>query len=113
MLFDEPDPEKGEIFQKAELLPGDELWFENPYFQRSVARLQPEGRRWTGRPPRLLHRRREGHGHVQPRAAVRGGLSKDFPSMEERDNRGRAEQCEPKAADFQIKAVRRVIVDKA
>ena len=31
-LFDKPAPKEGEIFQTAELLPGDEVWFENPYF---------------------------------------------------------------------------------
>ena len=39
-LFNKPDPKKGKIFQTAELIPGDEVWFENPYFLRLSPSLQ-------------------------------------------------------------------------
>ena len=39
-LFDKPAPKEGAIFQTAELLPGDEVWFENPYFARLSRALQ-------------------------------------------------------------------------
>lgn len=109
-LFEDPDPKDGEIFQPAELLAGDEVWFENPYFRR-LSRSQQ--RRYVGQ---------EGH-HV---FYLGGGKVMDMYSREPRsieDFRttflrwksvrivAEQEPCEPKAEDFQIKAVRRVIVD--
>ena len=110
-LFEKPGPKQGEIFQMAELLPGDEVWFENPYFARLRPALQ---RRYVGQ---------EGH-HV---FYIGGGKVMDMYSrrpLSVEDFRktflgwksvrivAEQEQREPKAADFQIKAVRRVIVDK-
>jgi signal peptidase I len=110
-FFTKPDPRKGEIFQTTELLPGDEVWFENPYFRR-LSRSQQ--RSYVGQ---------EGH-HV---FYIGGGKVMDMYSRKPlavEDFRktflrwksvkivAKEEQSEPKAADFQIKAVRRVIVDK-
>jgi hypothetical protein len=110
-LFDKPTAKNGAIFQPAELLPGDEVWFENPYFRRLSSTLQ---RRYVGQ---------EGH-HV---FYIGGGKVMDMYSREPlpiEDFRktflhwksvkiaANEEHREPKAADFQIKAVRRVIVDK-
>jgi hypothetical protein len=111
-LFVKPNPKKGEIFQTAELLPGDEVWFENPYFERLSPSLQ---QRYVGQ---------EGH-HV---FYIGGGKVMDMYSREPlsvEDFRktflrwksvnivAEQEHREPKAAEFQIKAVRRVIVDKS
>jgi len=110
-LFEKPEPKNGENFQTTELLPGDEVWFKNPYFGRLSRSLQ---RRYVGQ---------EGH-HV---FYIGGGKVMDMYSREPlpteefrktflqwKSVRIVAEQegCQPKAADFQIKAVRRVIVDK-
>ena len=110
-LFDKPHPKNGEIFQAAELLPGDEVWFKNPYFERLSPSLQ---RRYVGQ---------EGH-HV---FYIGGGKVMDMYSREPLSMAefrktflqwksvrivADQERCKPKAADFQIKAVRRVIVDK-
>ena len=109
-LFARPKPKKGEIFQAAELLPGDEVWFDNPYFERLSRSLQ---RRYVGQ---------EGH-HV---FYIGGGKVMDMYSREPlsienfrktflrwKSVRIAAEQekREPKAVEFQIKSVRRVIVD--
>ena len=111
-LLDKPDPKKGDIFQTTELFPGDEVWFENPYFERMSRSLQ---RKYVGQ---------EGH-HV---FYIGGGKVMDMYSREPlsvEDFRktflrwksviivAEQEQCKPKAVDFQIKAVRRLIVDKA
>lgn len=110
-LFDRPDPKKGEIFQTAELLPGDEVWFENPYFERLSRALQ---RRYVGQ---------EGH-HV---FYIGGGKVMDMYSREPLSAEefrktllrwksvrivAAQEHSEPNTADFQIKAVRRVIIDR-
>jgi hypothetical protein len=110
-LFDKPDPKEGKIFQTAELLPGDEVWFDNPYFERLSPSLQ---QRYVGQ---------EGH-HV---FYIGNGKVMDMYSREPlnvEDFRttflrwksvkivAEKEKCEPKASDFQIKAVRRVIVNK-
>lgn len=109
-LFDKPAPKNGKIFKMAELLPGDEIWFENPYFVRLSPSLQ---QRYVGQ---------EGH-HV---FYIGGGKVMDMYSrqplpvedfrrtfLQWKSVRIVAEQehRKPKAADFQIKAVRRVIVD--
>jgi signal peptidase I len=111
-LFDKPNPKSGEIFQTAELLPGDEVWFKNPYFERLSRSLQ---RRYVGQ---------EGH-HV---FYIGGGKVMDMYSREplpvEEFRKtflrwksvgivAEKEQCQPKAVDFQIKAVRRVICNKS
>lgn len=111
-LFEKVDPKDGEVFQASELLPGDEIWFENPYFDR-LSRAQQ--RRYVGQ---------EGH-HV---FYIGGGKVMDMYSRKplsieafrrtflrwksvrlaaERDH------LKPKAAEFQLKAVRRVKIDKA
>lgn len=108
-LFTKPDPKSGEVFQTAELLPGDEVWFENPYFRQLNRSLQ---RKYVGQ---------EGH-HV---FYIGGGKVMDMygrkplPIQDFRQTflrwksvtiAAEQQQREPKAADFQIKAVRRVIV---
>jgi hypothetical protein len=111
-LFEKPEPKDGEIFQAAELLPGDEVWFENPYFDRLSRTLR---QRYVGQ---------EGH-HVFYIGAgkVMDMYSRKPLSLEEfrgtflRWNSVRIvaerERHKPKAAEFQIKAVRRVIVGRA
>jgi hypothetical protein len=111
-LFEKPAPKDGAVFQSSELLPGDQIWFENPYFER-LSRAQQ--RRYVGQ---------EGHhvfyigsGKVMDMYS-RKPLSievfrrtflrwKSVRLVAERDN------VKPKAAEFQIKAVRRVIIDRA
>lgn len=108
-LFEHPDPKDGEIFQAAELLPGDEVWFDNPYFERLSERQQSR------------HRGQEGH-HV---FYIGGGKVMDMYSREPdsiADFRetflrwgsvkivAEEEDVEPEADEFQIKSVRRVIV---
>src|SRR5579872_2505446 len=44
-LFERPDPKQGEIFQAEEFLPGDEVWFDNPYFERLTEKLQSRYRK--------------------------------------------------------------------
>ncbi len=110
-LFEEPDAKDGEIFQADEFFPGDEVWFDNPYFERLSDRMQSKCRG------------QEGH-HV---FYVGGGQVMDMynrepvPIDEFRESflRWRSvktvaseEDVEPTAEDFQIKAVRRVMLDK-
>jgi hypothetical protein len=111
-LFDKPKPRNGDIFQTAELLPGDEVWFENPYFDRPT-RL--EQRRYVGQ---------EGH-HVfyvggdkvmdmysrKPLAIE--SFRTTFLDWKSVKIVAEREHGIPKAAEFQIKSVRRVIVDKS
>ncbi len=109
-LFEKPDPKNGEIFQTAELLPGDQVWFENPYFAHLGRSLQ---QRYVGQ---------EGH-HV---FYIGGGKVMDMYSREPLPIEdfqktflhwksvkivADQEKSEPKPADFQIKGLRRVIVD--
>lgn len=109
-LFERPDPRQGEIFQADELLPGDEVWFDNPYFERLSEKTQSS------------YRGQEGH-HV---FYIGGGKVMDMYSREPvsiEDFRetflhwgsvkiaAEDEDREPEAGDFQIKSVRRVIVD--
>jgi len=110
-LFEKLDPKKGQIFQADEFLPGDEVWFDNPYFDRLSTKLQSR------------YRGQEGH-HV---FYIGGGKVMDMYSrlpisieqFRETFLRwgsvtivAREEHREPQAADFQIKAVRRVIVKR-
>ncbi|HEY1599466.1 MAG TPA: hypothetical protein VGG64_07680 [Pirellulales bacterium] len=109
-LFEQPDPEEGDVFQAEEFLPGDEVWFDNPYFDQLSAELQS---RFHGQ---------EGH-HV---FYVGGGQVMDMYSREAipiedfRDSFlhwgsvtivAEEEDLEPTADEFQIKSVRRVIVE--
>jgi hypothetical protein len=109
-LFDEPAAKNGEVYQQDEFLPGDEVWFDNPYFDRLSRKKQSK------------YRGQEGH-HV---FYVGGGQVMDMYSREPtaleefRETFLRwgsvrtvaeKEDCEPKAEEFQIKAVRRVILD--
>jgi ADP-ribosylglycohydrolase/protein-glutamine gamma-glutamyltransferase-like protein len=109
-LFEELDPKQGEVFQNDEFLPGDEVWFDNPYFEQLSNKLQSR------------YRGQEGH-HV---FYIGGGNVMDMYSREPvsiDDFRetflawgsvkavAKDQELEPKAEDFQIKAVRRVIFD--
>jgi hypothetical protein len=108
-FFAKPTPKHGTIFETAELLPGDEVWFENPYFDRLSGSLK---RRYIGQ---------EGHhvfyigdGKVMDMYSREPSSVEDFRKtfvrwksvriVAKRENR------KPKAEEFQIKAVRRVIV---
>jgi hypothetical protein len=42
------DPKDGEVFQQEELLPDDEVWFDNPYFERLSEELQDQYRGQEG-----------------------------------------------------------------
>ena len=110
-LFERPDPKEGEIFQADEFLAGDEVWFDNPYFERLSEKLQSR------------YRGQEGH-HV---FYIGGGKVMDMYSREPvsiEDFRetflhwgsvkivAKEEDREPEADEFQIKAVRRVIVEQ-
>jgi hypothetical protein len=110
-LFERPEPKNGEIYETDELLAGDQVWFENPYFERLSRSLR---RRYVGQ---------EGH-HV---FYIGGGKVMDMYSREPlsiEDFRktflrwksvrivAEQEQRRAKAEDFQIKGLRRVIVDK-
>jgi len=109
-LFERPDPKQGEIFQAEEFLPGDEVWFDNPYFERLTEKLQSR------------YRGQEGH-HV---FYIGGGKVMDMYSREPvsiEDFRetflrwgsvkivAGKEDRDPEADEFQIKSVRRVIVE--
>jgi hypothetical protein len=109
-LFESPDPEEGEIFQDDEFLPGDEVWFDNPYFEKLSEELQSR------------YRGQEGH-HV---FYIGGGKVMDMYSREPvsiEDFRetflkwgsvrtvAEEEDLQPEAEVFQIKAVRRVILE--
>jgi hypothetical protein len=108
-LFAKPKPKNGETFSTAELLPGDQVWFDNPYFDRLDRELR---RKYVGQ---------EGHHAFY----IGGGKVMDMYAREplpveefrktffhwksvrivaERENR------RPRADEFQIKAVRRAIV---
>jgi hypothetical protein len=108
-LFMKPDPKHGKIFETEELLAGDEIWFDNPYFDRLSDSLK---RKYVGQ---------EGH-HV---FYVGNGMVMDMYSREPlsvEDFRktffhwksvkiaAKREKGEPKASDFQIKSIRRIIV---
>lgn len=110
-LFDRPRPKNGKTFQTAELLPGDEVWFENPYFPHLSPSLQ---RKYVGQ---------EGH-HV---FYIGGGKVMDMYSRQPMSVAkfqttflrwmsvriaAEQEKHDPKAAEFQIKAVRRAIIGK-
>jgi hypothetical protein len=110
-LFEQPHPKQGSIFRNDEFLAGDEVWFANPYFARLTRKLQSK------------YRGQEGH-HV---FYVGGGQVMDMYNQETmtiEDFRktflewgsvktvAKNEERKPKADDFQIKAVRRVILDR-
>jgi len=110
-LFDKPSPKRGDIFQTAELLPGDEVWFENPYFRRLSRSLQ---RRYVGQEGH--HVFYIGNGKVMDMYGREPMTVKTFRTTFLRWKSVRIaagqEHRKAKPADFQIKAVRRVIVDK-
>lgn len=110
LFFDRPDPKQGETFQASEFLPGDEVWFDNPYFDKLSRKQQSR------------YRGQEGH-HV---FYVGDGKLMDMYSREPVDIEefresflrwasvrlvAKEEDLEPKASDFQIKSVRRVKAD--
>src|SRR5262245_55722554 len=47
-LWEQPHPKRGKIFQVDEFLAGDEVWFDNPYFDRLSDRLQSKYRGQEG-----------------------------------------------------------------
>src|SRR4051794_18231057 len=109
-LFEQPRPKHGTVFQSDEFLPGDEVWFENPYFERLSGKQQSK------------YRGQEGH-HV---FYVGGGQVMDMYTrdpMTIKDFRGtflewgsvttvaKNEKRQPNADEFQIKKVRRAIRD--
>ena len=109
-LFEEPDPKEGEIFQNEEFLPGDEVWFDNPYFEQLSDKLQSRYRGQEGHHVFYI-----GGGNVMDMYSRRPVPIDDFREtfLEWGSVRTVAEDedLEPKPEDFQIKAVRRVILE--
>ncbi len=109
-LFDAPDPEEGEIFQNEEFLPGDEVWFDNPYFERLSDELQSRYRGQEGHHVFYI-----GGGNVMDMYSRRPVSIDDFREtfLEWGSVKTVAddEDLEPEPEDFQIKAVRRVIIE--
>ena len=108
-FFERRRPKKGQVFQNDEFLPGDNVWFENPYFAKLSNKQQS---RYLGQ---------EGH-HV---FYIGGGQVMDMyartPVAIEDFRRtflkwrsviivAEDEHLEPKPDDFQIKGNRRVIL---
>jgi hypothetical protein len=110
-LFEQTRPKQRGVVPNDELLAGDEVWFDNPYFERLSGRQQSK------------YRGQEGH-HV---FYVGGGQVMDMYNREPMniedfrhtflkwasvktvaEDEGRS----PKADEFQIKALRRVIVNR-
>jgi hypothetical protein len=110
-LFEAPDPKHGKIFQPDEFLPGDEVWFDNPYFDCLSPKLQSRYRGQEGH-----HVFYVGGGKVMDMYA-RQPLSieafrKTFLRWGSVQIAARAAHREPHAAEFQIKRIRRVIVER-
>lgn len=110
-LFEKPHPKHGEIFQNDEFLPGDQVWFDNPYFEQLSNKLQPKYRGQEGHHVFYI-----GGGNVMDMYGREAVSIDDFRKsfLEWGSVRIVAEDkaLEPKAEDFQIKAVRRVILDR-
>jgi hypothetical protein len=109
ILFEKFGPKHGQAFRNDEFLPGDEIWFDNPYFEQLSKKLQAK------------YRGQEGH-HV---FYVGGGNVMDMYGRESIPiehfrssflkwgsvkTATRDQEKEAKAEDFQVKAIRRVIV---
>ena len=107
LFFDEPEPKNGETFQAGEFLAGDEVWFDNPYFDR----LEPK--------EQSRYRGQEGH-HVfyvgcgklmdmYDRTPIDiEEFRESFLSWASVNIVANREKRQPVASDFQIKEVRRV-----
>lgn len=110
-LFEQPRPKRGGIFQREELLPGDEVWFDNPYFERLSQRQQSKYRGqeghhvfYVGRDQVMDMYNREPMKIEDFRHTfLKWGSVKTVADDEER---------RAKADEFQIKSVRRVIVNR-
>jgi hypothetical protein len=107
ILFEEPEPKDGEIFEDDEFLAGDEVWFDNPYFERLSDRMQSKCRGQEGH-----HVFYVGDGQVmdmysrEPMAIEE--FRKTFLQWRSVTTVAEEEDEEPEADEFQIKAVRRV-----
>ena len=108
-LFEKLGPTHGQAFRSDEFVPGDEIWFDNPYFEQLSRKLQAK------------YRGQEGH-HV---FYVGGGNVMDMYGRESVPiehfrssflkwgsvkTATRDQEQEAKAEDFQVKAVRRLII---
>jgi hypothetical protein len=111
VLFEEPNPKSGEIFEEDEFLPGDDVWFFNPYFDRLSDELQSKCRGQEGH-----HVFYVGGGQVMDMYSREPISIEDFRKtfLRWRSVRTVAEKehREAKAEEFQIKAVRRVILER-
>jgi signal peptidase I len=109
-LFEKPHPKHGEIFRNDEFLPGDEVWFDNPYFEQLSDKLQAKYRGQEGHHVFYI-----GGGNVMDMYSREPVSIDDFRKsfLEWGSVKIAAEDkvLEPKPEDFQIKAVRRVILD--
>ena len=108
-FFERERPKRGQVFQNDEFLPGDNVWFENPYFAKLSQKQQS---RYLGQ---------EGHhvfyigaGQVMDMYGRRPVPIEDFRrtflKWQSVTIVAEDEHLEPKSADFQIKGVRRVIL---
>jgi hypothetical protein len=109
-VFEQLRAKHGNIFQNNEFLPGDEVWFDNPYFEQLSRKQQSK------------YRGQEGH-HVfyVGNDQVMDMYSREPTKIEEFrltfldwgsvKTVAKNENRQPKADDFQIKAVRRAIRD--
>ena len=108
-LFEQPSPKHGETFQVGEFLAGDEIWFENPYFDRLNDELQSRCRGQEGH-----HVFYVGGGQVmdmygrEPIAIE--AFRRSFLRWRSVKEVASKEGHEPTANEFQVKSVRRVIL---
>jgi len=111
-LFTELEPKNGKFFSVSELIPGDQVYFKNPYYSRLTAgMMQAKPGGYLGQQGYEVFYFGDGKvipiygGKAQSIATFREGLRqwtsvKDVAAKERRD---------PQAEDFQITCVRRAI----
>ena len=106
VFFAHPEPKNGIAFQEDELLPGDQIWFENPYFDRLSAKQQEKENYKGEQGSNVFY---AGNGNVM---GIYGGTVKSIEEYREGmlgwNSVQRVPDADPSA--FQIKSVRRVIV---
>lgn len=108
-LFEKPEPKKGEIFEQEEFLPGDNVWFDNPYFDELSRKNQSKYRGQEGHHVFYI-----GGGKVMDmysREAISiADFRKTFLTWGSVETVAEADDVTPKAKDFQVKYVRRVLL---
>lgn len=109
-FFTFPDPKNGDVFDPGELIPGDQVWFENPYF----GKLKPEAQdrpRYTGEQGSNVYY--VGNGHV---IDIYGGNVMSIQDYRDKmltwnsvADWNRLKDPPAMSSDFQIRSVRRPI----